>query len=67
MFVLIDEQVDEVPAQVTVEEEAWWKKFVEDEHFEDIRISTKLTLLFGILKESEQIGDKVCVIILIIK
>ncbi|XP_011502086.1 PREDICTED: transcriptional regulator ATRX homolog [Ceratosolen solmsi marchali] len=56
------EELDEVvPIQETAEESAWWSKFVEKEHFEDLRISTKLVLLFGILKESEQIGDKVLV------
>lgn len=40
----------------------WWSQFVEPEHFEDLRISSKLVLLFAILKESEQIGDKVYVI-----
>jgi transcriptional regulator ATRX len=56
----IAEELDEVvPIQETAEESAWWSKFVEKEHFEDLRISTKLVLLFGILKESEQIGDKV--------
>lgn len=40
-------------------EEEWWSQFVQPEHFEDMRISSKLILLFGILKECEQIGDKV--------
>ncbi|XP_046489570.1 transcriptional regulator ATRX isoform X2 [Neodiprion pinetum] len=39
----------------------WWSQFVEPEHFEDLRISSKLVLLFAILKECEQIGDKVLV------
>ncbi|XP_018347089.1 PREDICTED: transcriptional regulator ATRX homolog [Trachymyrmex septentrionalis] len=39
----------------------WWLQFVQPEHFEDMRESTKLLLLFAILKESEQIGDKVLV------
>ncbi|XP_015596106.1 transcriptional regulator ATRX isoform X1 [Cephus cinctus] len=39
----------------------WWCQFVKPEHFDDMRVSTKLSLLFGILKESEQIGDKVLV------
>ncbi|XP_031783258.1 transcriptional regulator ATRX isoform X2 [Nasonia vitripennis] len=56
-----EEPVEEVPIQASVEEAAWWSKFVEEKHFEDLRISTKLSLLFGILKESEQIGDKVLV------
>lgn len=42
-------------------EEEWWSQFVQPEHFEDMRISSKLILLFGILKECEQIGDKVYV------
>ncbi|KYM93557.1 Transcriptional regulator ATRX like protein, partial [Cyphomyrmex costatus] len=39
----------------------WWSQFVQPEHFEDMRVSAKLLLLFGILKECEQIGDKVLV------
>ncbi|XP_018359340.1 PREDICTED: transcriptional regulator ATRX homolog isoform X1 [Trachymyrmex cornetzi] len=39
----------------------WWLQFVQSEHFEDMRESAKLLLLFAILKESEQIGDKVLV------
>lgn len=39
----------------------WWLQFVQHEHFEDMRESAKLLLLFAILKESEQIGDKVYV------
>ena len=31
------------------------------EHFEDFRVSAKLSLLFEILKECEQIGDKLYV------
>lgn len=42
-------------------EEEWWSQFTEPEQFEDLRISAKLALLFSILKESEQIGDKVYV------
>lgn len=39
----------------------WWNQFIEPEHFEDLRVSSKLVLLFAILKEAEQIGDKVYV------
>ncbi|XP_015180488.1 PREDICTED: transcriptional regulator ATRX-like isoform X2 [Polistes dominula] len=42
-------------------EEEWWSQFVQPEHFEDMRVSTKLVLLFGILRECEKIGDKVLV------
>ncbi|XP_078034096.1 uncharacterized protein LOC144468475 [Augochlora pura] len=42
-------------------EESWWAQFIESDHFEDMSISYKLMLLFGILKECEQIGDKVLV------
>ncbi|XP_011344208.2 transcriptional regulator ATRX isoform X3 [Ooceraea biroi] len=56
---------EEEPEEETKEEEnkeaEWWSQFVQPEHFEDIRVSAKLTLLFGILKECEQIGDKVLV------
>ncbi|KAF3425464.1 hypothetical protein E2986_03490 [Frieseomelitta varia] len=50
--------VDEEPEK---KEEEWWLQFVKPEYFEDMRISSKLILLFGILKECEQIGDKVLV------
>ncbi|XP_018051427.1 PREDICTED: transcriptional regulator ATRX-like isoform X3 [Atta colombica] len=53
------EQIKETSeSEVTTE---WWLQFVQHEHFEDMRESTKLLLLFAILKESEQIGDKVLV------
>ncbi|XP_017875510.1 transcriptional regulator ATRX homolog isoform X2 [Ceratina calcarata] len=42
-------------------EEEWWLQFVKPEDLEDMRVSAKLMLLFGILKECEQIGDKVLV------
>ncbi|CAK9817184.1 Transcriptional regulator ATRX homolog [Anthophora quadrimaculata] len=41
--------------------EEWWLQFVQPEHFEDMKVSSKLVLLFGILKECEQLGDKVLV------
>ncbi|KAL2728609.1 transcriptional regulator ATRX-like [Vespula squamosa] len=47
--------------EIVAEKEEWWSQFVEPEHFDDMRISTKLVLLFGILKECEKIGDKVLV------
>ncbi|KAK1129914.1 hypothetical protein K0M31_019613 [Melipona bicolor] len=52
------QSVDEEPEK---KEEEWWLQFVKPEYFEDMRISSKLILLFGILKECEQIGDKVLV------
>ncbi|XP_054270092.1 transcriptional regulator ATRX homolog isoform X2 [Macrosteles quadrilineatus] len=39
----------------------WWGSFVEPQHFEDMRQSGKLLLLFAILKECEMIEDKVLV------
>nr|XP_050855049.1 transcriptional regulator ATRX-like isoform X1 [Vespula vulgaris] len=47
--------------EIVTEKEEWWSQFVEPEHFDDMRISTKLVLLFAILKECEKIGDKVLV------
>ncbi|XP_012279926.1 transcriptional regulator ATRX homolog isoform X2 [Orussus abietinus] len=49
------------PEENREEPSEWWSQFVQQKHFDDIRISSKLTLLFGILKECEQIGDKVLV------
>lgn len=57
-----EEEEEEEPAEKveeTVEEAAWWSQFVNEDQFNDLRISTKLMLLFAILKESESIGDKV--------
>ncbi|XP_076240045.1 uncharacterized protein LOC143182745 [Calliopsis andreniformis] len=55
--------VDVIPKTEEIEkkEEEWWTQFIEPEHFEDMKVSAKLVLLFGILKECEQIGDKVLV------
>ncbi|XP_020296025.1 transcriptional regulator ATRX-like isoform X2 [Pseudomyrmex gracilis] len=53
-----EEEVKEEPEEERAE---WWTTFVEPEHFEDLKVSSKLLLLFGILKECEQIGDKVLV------
>ncbi|XP_043599240.1 transcriptional regulator ATRX homolog isoform X1 [Bombus pyrosoma] len=50
-----------IPEEPEKKEEEWWLQFVKLEHFEDMRVSSKLILLFGILKECEQIGDKVLV------
>ena len=54
--------IDEEPEK---KEEEWWLQFVKPEYFEDMRISSKLILLFGILKECEQIGDKVYVFLIL--
>ncbi|XP_029169875.1 transcriptional regulator ATRX isoform X2 [Nylanderia fulva] len=53
-----EEEPEEEPKEETKEAE-WWSQFVQPEHFEDMRVSAKLLLFFGILKECEQIGDKV--------
>ncbi|XP_012537643.1 transcriptional regulator ATRX [Monomorium pharaonis] len=55
-----EELEEEIKVEPSTEIE-WWSQFVQPEHFEDMRVSAKLLLLFGILKESEQIGDKVLV------
>ncbi|XP_043266891.1 transcriptional regulator ATRX-like [Venturia canescens] len=39
----------------------WWAQFVEKEDYEDMRVSSKLLVLFAILKQSHAIGDKVLV------
>ncbi|XP_076390210.1 uncharacterized protein LOC100874907 [Megachile rotundata] len=57
----IEPEVTPKVEESEVKEEAWWSQFVQPEHFEDIRVSSKLLLLFGILKECEQIGDKILV------
>ncbi|XP_076293239.1 uncharacterized protein LOC143215198 isoform X2 [Lasioglossum baleicum] len=49
------------PEETEKKEEDWWVQFTEVDHFEDMSVSSKLMLLFGILKECEQIGDKVLV------
>ena len=57
-----DDDVQAIDEEPEKKEEEWWSQFVKPEHFEDMRISSKLILLFGILKECEQIGDKVYVV-----
>ncbi|XP_024877012.1 transcriptional regulator ATRX-like isoform X1 [Temnothorax curvispinosus] len=56
----VEEEPEEEHKEENTESE-WWTQFVQSEHFEDMRVSAKLLLLFGILKECEQIGDKVLV------
>ncbi|XP_078048145.1 uncharacterized protein LOC144475771 [Augochlora pura] len=51
----------DIPEEIGKEGEEWWTQFIESDHLEDITISSKLVLLFGILKESERIGDKLLV------
>lgn len=61
---VVDEVENEAatPGAEENNDEAWWTQFItSDDVYEDIRISTKLLLLFRILKECEQIGDKVLV------
>ncbi|XP_018406141.1 PREDICTED: transcriptional regulator ATRX homolog [Cyphomyrmex costatus] len=53
------EQIKENPETESLTD--WWLQFVQPEHFDDVRTSAKLLLLFEILKECEQIGDKVLV------
>ncbi|XP_077277366.1 uncharacterized protein LOC143905688 [Temnothorax americanus] len=56
----VEEEPEEEHKKENTESE-WWMQFVQSEHFEDMRVSAKLLLLFGILKECEQIGDKLLV------
>ncbi|XP_076625652.1 uncharacterized protein LOC143344008 isoform X2 [Colletes latitarsis] len=57
-----NEEVDLISEPEECEkEEEWWSQFIQPEHYNDMRISAKLTLLFGILKECGQIGDKILV------
>ncbi|CAL1683159.1 unnamed protein product [Lasius platythorax] len=53
------EEESEEEIKEETREADWWSQFVQPEHFEDMRVSVKLLLFFGILKECEQIGDKV--------
>ncbi|KAL0102451.1 hypothetical protein PUN28_018014 [Cardiocondyla obscurior] len=52
---------EESPSPTGATESEWWLQFVQPEDYDDLRASSKLLILFGILKESEQIGDKVLV------
>lgn len=64
IWFLVEEVEEEVKEEESEEEKAeWWTTFVQPEHYEDLKVSSKLLLLFGILKECEQIGDKVYVFI----
>ncbi|XP_031833039.1 uncharacterized protein LOC116427168 [Nomia melanderi] len=49
------------PEETEKKDEEWWTQFIEPDDFEDMSISSKLVLLFAILKECEQLGDKVLV------
>ncbi|XP_050452234.1 transcriptional regulator ATRX-like isoform X1 [Cataglyphis hispanica] len=53
------EEESEEEVEEETREAEWWSQFVQPEHFEDMRVSAKLLLFFGILNECEQIGDKV--------
>lgn len=59
IFIILYVEAEIIPEEPEKKEEEWWLQFVKLEHFEDMRVSSKLILLFGILKECEQIGDKV--------
>lgn len=39
----------------------WWEQYVQESDFEDLRASPKLQLLFSILKECEENGEKLLV------
>lgn len=58
----LDVEVPSKPEENEKKEDEWWLQFTQPEHFRDLRMSAKLILLFGILKECEQIGDKVYVL-----
>ncbi|XP_072392281.1 uncharacterized protein XNP isoform X2 [Diabrotica undecimpunctata] len=47
--------------EVIVENKEWFQEFCDGEELDNIKNSGKLTLLFEILKECEEIGDKVLV------
>ncbi|XP_014484320.1 PREDICTED: transcriptional regulator ATRX-like isoform X2 [Dinoponera quadriceps] len=57
----VEEEPEPSPKEAAPAEVEWWLQFVQPEHFEDLKVSAKLLLLFSILKECEQIGDKVLV------
>nr|XP_012224632.1 PREDICTED: transcriptional regulator ATRX isoform X2 [Linepithema humile] len=56
-----DEPEEEVREEAPISEAEWWTQFVQPEHFEDLRVSAKLSLVFEIVKECEQIGDKLLI------
>ncbi|XP_066287037.1 transcriptional regulator ATRX homolog isoform X4 [Branchiostoma lanceolatum] len=43
------------------ERNEWFGKFLKDEHKTEVELSGKLVLLFNILKQAEELGDKVLV------
>ncbi|XP_076680852.1 uncharacterized protein LOC143375529 isoform X2 [Andrena cerasifolii] len=49
------------PEEIEKNKDDWWFQFVQPDDYKDLRLSGKLLLLFGILKECEQIGDKVLI------
>lgn len=44
---------------ISAPKECWWREFIIEEDFEDQRNGPKLILLFAILKQCEEINDKV--------
>lgn len=47
-------EIIEPPAK----EKEWWQEYVKDSDLEDLRESPKLQLLFSILKDCEENGEK---------
>lgn len=54
-----EELLEPEPSKASIGGGEWWSSMIEPEQFEDINLSAKLILLFGIIKESEMIEDKV--------
>lgn len=49
--------VDPEPLELPKKTE-WWEAFIQESDFEDLRASPKLVLLFSILKDCEDNGEK---------
>lgn len=56
----VEELLEPEPPK-TITSGEWWSSMIEPEQFEDISLSSKLILLFGIIKECELIEDKLLV------
>lgn len=49
------------PEIIEVEQKEWWQDFCDGEELDNIQNSGKLSLLFHLLKECEEIGDKILI------
>lgn len=52
---------DSDPEIIEVQQKEWWQDFCDGDELDNINNSGKLSLLFHVLKECEEIGDKILI------